>query len=154
MSKYDAEAGYKNLIETNTEVQSLYTEIINTLLRNNTIDSTSGDLASVINGLSNQALTVNFPNAVVQEYLTKVNELTNRLEKFNNHHEQSNYFDISKAIGHRKAERNDAWKLWRDKLGRWTMGVLVAVLIYSALVALSKWTGWLVIHVRDLVVSG
>lgn len=154
MPNYDIEAGYSSLIKTNTIVQEQYTSIINILLRTNIIEDQSSDLASVIKHLSEQALLPNFPSADVQEYLAKVNELTTKLEQFNEYHVQSDYFEISKAVEHRKAERKDAWKLWRDKLGRWTLGVLAAVLMYSALVAFSKWTGWLVIPVRDLVVSG
>ena len=62
MSKYDAEAGYKSLIQTNTEVQNQYATINKKLLESNIIDQTGGNLASAIQGLSNQALSVNFPN--------------------------------------------------------------------------------------------
>ena len=153
MSNYDAEVGYKTLIETNTEVQNQYTTINKKLLKSNIIDEKGGNLATAIKGLSTQALSVNFPNADVESYLMKVNELTKRLEQFSNYHEKNEFFDISKAIEHRKAERNDAWMLWRDKLIRWTAGITAAVLMYSTFVYLSEKVDFIKVPVHDLVTA-
>ena len=160
MSKYNSENGYAQLVEAFNNTNNAKEETRRRLLDVELISEEVGDLSSAIEALSKQVeinnplVKNNFPYAQVTEYLVQANNFSNKFNEFNRYREQNNFFEISKQQAAREAERSDHWKLWRDKLGRWVLGIFSAVLIYSALVAMSEWLGWLKIPVRDLVVGG
>lgn len=49
----------------------------------------------------------------------------------------------------RKAERRDMWTLWGQKLIRWVIGVIVAIVLYSSLVLASEVCGFIKIPIKD-----
>lgn len=49
----------------------------------------------------------------------------------------------------REAERKDMWILWGQKLIRWTLGVIVAVVLYSAVVWVSEKCEFIKIPIKD-----
>ena len=54
----------------------------------------------------------------------------------------------------RKAERRDTWILWLQKLVRWTLGTIVAVVLYSAAVWASEKCDFIKIPIKDWLHQG
>ena len=145
------ERTYLNLIEKNTELENTKNRMTERLKEGGFIQGEQKNLEDVLDKF---ILNDDFPAVDVQDLVKRAGSLIKVIKTFKDLHEKDEFFDISRKKAARKAEREDAWKLWRDKLGRWLLGVSAAVLLYSALVALSKWWGFIVIPVRDLVVGG
>ncbi|WP_435626413.1 hypothetical protein [Candidatus Ferrigenium straubiae] len=49
----------------------------------------------------------------------------------------------------RKAERRDTWILWFQKLVRWTLGTIVAVVLYSVAILASEKCDFIKIPIKD-----
>lgn len=95
----------------------------------------------------------NFPAAEFEEVFERSNTLIKAFDSFNKTYVENGYFEVEIQKSVREAERKDYWKLWRDKLVRWAGGIIAAVLLYSALVALSGSVGWIKVPVHDLVTA-
>ncbi|PHR80495.1 MAG: hypothetical protein COA59_17490 [Colwellia sp.] len=51
----------------------------------------------------------------------------------------------------RKAERRDMWTLWFQKLIRWTLGAIVAILLYSGVVWVADNTSFIKVPIKDWI---
>jgi len=52
----------------------------------------------------------------------------------------------------RKAERDDMWNLWAQKAVRWSLGAVIAVLLYSSFVFVAEQCDFIKIPIKDLIV--
>lgn len=94
-----------------------------------------------------------FPFDHLQEYHVRIKNFSTHFNMFDDSIDESTFVEVQKQIEIREAERSDMWKLWRDKLARWFMGVSVAVVLYSAFVALSDKWSFIKVPVRDMVID-
>ncbi|NKB37841.1 MAG: hypothetical protein GKR93_11845 [Gammaproteobacteria bacterium] len=65
--------------------------------------------------------------------------------------ESQNYLEAQRQRYIRKEERRDIWILWTQKIVRWMLGILAAIVMYSSLVWVSEHWGFIKVPVRDLV---
>ena len=94
-----------------------------------------------------------FPAGEIQKYIGVANQLANSFDNFDMYHKENDFFEVSRLKAIRQAERIDQWKLWRDKFIRWSIGVVVAVFMYSMFVYASVEIDFIKIPVRDLVIG-
>ena len=94
-----------------------------------------------------------YPSSELQHFYNLGVKLSNRFKNFDEKFNQRTLSEVATQKEVRKAERQDLWKLWRDKLGRWIVGVSLAIAMYSLFVKFSEWWGFIKIPVRDLVVG-
>lgn len=155
MEKYNSETGYMQIVDAFNRTNNVEEKVRKKLFDAQLIQDEAGEISTAIEALAKrveiQMFDKKFPRAHVTEYLVQVKNFVNLFNEFNRYREQNNFFEVSKQRAVREAERNDQWKLWRDKLVRWVAGIFIAVLLYSTLVALteSSWFSWLKIPLRD-----
>lgn len=66
---------------------------------------------------------------------------------------QQNALDLKHQKALREGERMDMWFSWAQKAVRWSLGMVIVVLLYSGSVAASKEWDWIRIPVKDWVTS-
>ena len=152
-SDFDIEAEFKNLSKRSRALKAHMVEINKQLKDRDFIDENredmTGALKKVIDGQSN-----GYPLNEVEKYISSAHQLAGQFENFNKAYGEKNFFEVSKQRALREAERTDIWKLWRDKIARWVVGVLAAVILYSCLVYVSEESGFIKIPVRDFIFQG
>ncbi len=91
----------------------------------------------------NPAGTGGLPN--IENFILQSIEIVEKLKKYRTDLTLSLEF----AKAQRKAERRDIWILWLQKLVRWTLGTIVAVVLYSAAVWTSEKCDFIKIPIKD-----
>lgn len=151
MSQTSTESQYYELKNQVENVKDHLTNTVGVLTESGYINDKQ---TSLTDALSNIIKDADFPKNDVIKYLLKVDKLMAAFEEFESNKNSLEYFEVSKQKYIGASERAEIWKLWRDKLGRWVLGASSAVVLYSAFVALSKSTEFIVIPVRDLILGG
>lgn len=96
----------------------------------------------------------------IEDFIQESIVIVDKLNKYRSHltlalEVEKAKLDASLAHGKldRKAVRGDMWILWGQKLIRWTLGVIVVVVLYSAIVWVSEKYEFIKIPIRDWIPS-
>ena len=82
---------------------------------------------------------------LIEGFIMESIEIVEKLDEYRSR--STLYLEHSKA--QRKAERQDMWILWLQRLVRWTLGIIAAVVLYSALVWASEKDNFIKIPIKD-----
>ena len=76
----------------------------------------------------------------ISKLLVEASSLANQINFYTEDSQKDWQIQMIKNAQSRASERTDLWKLWFQKLIRWGLGVVAAVLLYSVLTWLSQIT--------------
>lgn len=148
----DLDDEYVNLFRQARKTSGQMKQINEALKKIGLVEETRGDMGDAIIKATQEKID-SFPAKEIQEYISGANQLSKNLENFNENYERNEVFEVSRQKAVRKAEREDAWKLWRDKIVRWTLGVSLALITYSFMVFISNHFPFITIPIRDLILA-
>ena len=96
--------------------------------------------------------------APIEDFIQESIVIVDKLKKYKSHltlslEVEKAKLDASLAHGKldRKAVRGDMWILWGQKVIRWAIGVIVAVILYSAVVWMSEKCEFIKIPIKDWI---
>lgn len=98
-------------------------------------------------------VTPDFPANLVKDYIDTTNRLARLVMQFTENYQRNEVFEVSRQKAIRKAQRQDAWKLWAQRSIRWAVGGFFAVVVYSILVFVSEHWSFISIPVRDMIIA-
>ena len=153
-SDYDVETEYKNIYQNARKLNSNMQKINSILKESGYIEDNRADMGESLLAVVLPEKIKDFPVKETQGFISTALQLARQFEQFDTYHKENDYFEVSRLNAIKHAERIDQWKIWRDKLVRWTVGVSAAVLLYSLFVYVSGQFEFIKIPVRDLVVGG
>lgn len=147
---------YSEILETVTNTKQAISDLESKLKRSRVLEENQNIsiLGKALDKKLQQFSADFLPYTDIQNVMNQLIVLVRNIEDFNDSFTKNNYFEIQRQIAVREAERKDAWKLYRDRLGRWVLGVCAAVVLYSAFVALSHKWDFIKVPVRDIVLHG
>ena len=154
MSNFDYDKALTNVKNASDNYEAMYRSLIQELEKSgNEIPADSDQF------VTNIILQIKQPDLIDRSELINLfigtfnhgRKLNSTFSSFHKNLNDSYAFEINRQIKERRAERTDMWRLWRDKLIRWTAGAIAALLLYSGFVELSSSFGFLHIPIRDLV---
>ncbi len=148
----DLDEEYVNIFRQARKTSGQMKKINETLKKIGLVEETRGDMGDAIIRATQEKID-NFPAKEIQEYISGAYQLSRHLETFNDNYERNEVFEVSRQKAIRKAEREDVWKLWRDKIVRWILGVSLALIIYSFMVFISNKYPFITIPIRDLILA-
>lgn len=85
----------------------------------------------------------------IEDYVRESTKLSEKVEKYISDYLMEWKNEQLKAEDLRKAERRSMWILWSQRLIRWVLGTVVAVILYSVVVWASEQCSFVKIPVRD-----
>lgn len=86
----------------------------------------------------------------IEDYIRESVKLSESVDKYISGYLSEWNNEKIKSEEMRKAERKSMWILWSQRLVRWTLGGLVAVMLYSVVVWASEHSTFVKVPVRDL----
>ncbi len=153
-SDYDVENEYTNIYKNARKLNSNMKNINTILKEHGYVEDSRGDMGESLLTVVIPEHGEKFPVEEVKGYIETAFQLARQFENFDTYHKENDYFEVSRLNAIKKAERIDQWRIWRDKLVRWTVGVSAAIFLYSLFVYLSGEIAFIKIPVRDLVLGG
>jgi len=79
--------------------------------------------------------------------------LVDMVDKYRNDYEGAWKVDQQHEAAKRTDEENHKWKAWGFAMVRWAIGIVLAIVLYSALVFIDDKTDWIKIPIRDIVLE-
>jgi len=115
-----------------------------------------GEVHSELSSAIIKAVENEEDNAFVGElahYLDLSRNFSEDMDLFFSLFDETNGKEVIRQIALKRAEQRHFWSLWRDKLVRWTFGVVLAVVLYSVFVGFSEseneYLNWIHIPIKD-----
>ncbi|MDA9352774.1 hypothetical protein N9Q86_02330 [Porticoccaceae bacterium] len=153
MAKFSIHEEFNNLDTSASALNSKLKLIDYNLKQKNNVDKECDSLAEAFEKALTRESINDFPFNEVRKYIDETSIFSKNVINFYKWSLEHDYINVCKEKSSRRAERNDYWKLWSQRVLRALVSVGILVLAYSSLVWLSERYSFVKIPIRDLLAN-